>query len=112
MTILVILGYPIWSDREYPVRTISISHLKARLSEQLRYVKEGERILVTERGRPVAELAPVSRDVGPESLEALVDAGLVRRGHGQLERLRSLSLPSDPESRLLEALLEERLEGR
>lgn len=93
------------------MRTISLSQLKARLSEQIRHVKNGERVLVTDRGRPVAELGPVGDEASPAELEDLVRSGLVRRGHGDLDRVLDLSRPSDPEGRVLEALLEERREG-
>lgn len=38
--------------------TVGVRALKNRLSEYLRRVKAGERIVVTERGVPVAELRP------------------------------------------------------
>lgn len=37
--------------------SIGIRELKARLSECVRRATEGERIIVTDRGRPVAQLA-------------------------------------------------------
>lgn len=40
------------------VKTSSISHLKAHLSEELRAVRRGERIIVLDRDIPVAELRP------------------------------------------------------
>ncbi len=94
------------------MRTIPLSQLKARLSEQIRLVKHGEHILVTDRGRPVAELRPVTGEVGPEALEDLVRTGLVRRGHGDVDRVLALPRSSDPEGRVLQALLAERREGR
>jgi prevent-host-death family protein len=39
--------------------TVGVKDLKNRLSEYLRRVAEGERVLITDRGRPVATLAPV-----------------------------------------------------
>lgn len=43
---------------DHPVTTVGVRVLKNRLSEYLRRVKAGERIVVTERGVPVAELRP------------------------------------------------------
>lgn len=58
--------------------SISVSELKARLSEHLRRVKAGERLIVTERGRAVAVLSPPSvGDAGDPRLQELTDAGLV-----------------------------------
>lgn len=40
-------------------RSVSVAEAKARLSELLKAVEEGETIAITRRGRPVASLAPV-----------------------------------------------------
>lgn len=40
-------------------RTIGVRELKANLSAYIRYVKTGESILITERGKPVVRLMPV-----------------------------------------------------
>lgn len=40
------------------MRAVGIRELKNRLSEYLRAVKRGERVLVTDRGQVVAELGP------------------------------------------------------
>lgn len=98
------------------MKVVYVSTLKARLSEFLRLVKSGETVLVTERGRPVAMLAPVAENhpLGEDPrLQALVESGLVRPPRAPvpgdfLDRPR----PADPEGRLLEALLQERSEGR
>lgn len=92
----------------------SITQLKARLSQFLDAVRQGEEIMVTDRGTPVARLAPVR---GPVAEDARRDQ-LVRNGRlrpprrplpdGFWDRPR----PSDPEGRGLFALLEEREEGR
>lgn len=96
------------------MKRASIADLKARLSEYLGAVKAGEEVIVTERGRPVARLAPVSL---PEQMEARV-SWLIRMGLARppLRRLSKdfwkLPRPKDPQGRVLEALLEERVEGR
>lgn len=93
---------------------VSISELKARLSEHIRRVKGGEEVLVTERGRVVAVLAPVpaSRS-GQADLDALVEAGLVRPAKRRpAEDLWRLSRGSDPNRVVLDALIRERREGR
>lgn len=40
---------------------VSVRDLKDHLSEYLRRVQGGERLVVTDRKRPIAELGPVSR---------------------------------------------------
>lgn len=96
------------------MKRASISTLKARLSEYLRFVRNGEEVIVTDRGSPVARLAPLeSAERHDAHLRGLIEAGLVRPAEGPLpndfwERTR----PEDPEGRSLGALLEERERGR
>jgi prevent-host-death family protein len=62
-------------------RTVGVAELRQNLSLYLRRVEQGERLLVTDRNRPIAELGPVP--VGGE-LDRLIAAGKVaspvRRG--------------------------------
>jgi len=93
---------------------VSISELKARLSEHLRLVKGGEEVLVTERGRAVAVLGPVPLQRSEDAdLEALVESGLVRPAK-RAPNLTSKEIPlaRDPERAVLGALLRDRREGR
>ena len=50
MTKLVMLRY------NKPMRTAKISELKAKLSAHIRYVKNGEEVLIFDRNTPVARL--------------------------------------------------------
>ena len=43
-----------------PPKSVGSRELKTRLGTYLRLVKEGATLIVTERGRPVAELRPLS----------------------------------------------------
>lgn len=91
-------------------KTISVSELKAHLSECLRRVKDGERWTVTERGRPVAVLGP-SPSHG-DDLDDLAAAGAVRLGDsGLLAGLWDLPQPEDPDDSVRRAVLEERAGG-
>jgi prevent-host-death family protein len=93
------------------MKTISVSDLKARLSESLRVVKAGERLLVTERGRPIAVLAPAGAEAD-DPLARLEAAGLVRVGTRRLPRgFWDMPRPRDPEGKVLRGLLNEREEG-
>lgn len=42
----------------YMKRTVGVAELRQNLSKYLRRVERGERLLVTDRNRPVAELGP------------------------------------------------------
>ena len=66
------------------MRTTGVRELKDRLSEYVRLAASGEIVLITHRGRVVAELrspgAPSSIDEVPPGLRRLVEAGLVTPG--------------------------------
>ena len=93
---------------------VSVSELKARLSEHIRRVKGGEEVLVTERGRAVAVLAPIPPSHSEQAdLDALVETGLVRPAKRLPdEDFWRLQRGSDPNRVVLDALLTERREGR
>jgi prevent-host-death family protein len=62
--------------------SVGVAELRRNLSRYLRRVEHGERLLVTDRNRPVAELGPPS--IGGAALDRLVAEGRllrpVRRG--------------------------------
>jgi prevent-host-death family protein len=64
--------------------SVGIRELRQRASELLRLVEAGETIEVTDRGRPVAVLAPLP-DQG--TLERLRATGEVRTAVGDLDEL-------------------------
>lgn len=55
---------------------VGIRELRAGLSRWLKRVKEGEEILVTDRGRPIARITPAN---GRSKLEELIAAGIAER---------------------------------
>jgi len=58
--------------------TYSIYEAKSKLSEILRVVRKGRRITITDRGREVARIVPISEDEGLEQRHAdLVAAGIL-----------------------------------
>lgn len=95
------------------MRTVTVSKLKASLSEYLRQVKIGEEVLVTERGRPIAKLTPaVSADPLPAHLAEMEKQGLIKRGSGKLPKnFWDLPRPKDPKGLVVKAVLQERAEG-
>ena len=92
-----------------------VAELKARLSRYLERVKAGQEILVTDRGEPVARIVPiVAKERRGSRRDRLIRAGLLIGGRGRVPR----SLLHPPAGKaaqgraVLDALLEERREGR
>ena len=58
---------------------VGARELKTRLGTYLRQVREGATLIVTERGRPVAELRPLGLDEGglEQALTSLVAQGVL-----------------------------------
>ena len=81
------------------MRAVGIRELKNRLSEYLRQVQNGERVLVTDRGRVIAELRPPG---GPDETEkypglhVMARSGLVRLGQPNRADLYPLLPPHPP----------------
>jgi prevent-host-death family protein len=95
------------------MKTAAVSELKARLSEFLGQVKAGSEVLITDRGKPVARLIPISgAGRGKESLSALEKQGLIKIGSGKLPKnFWKMPRPEDSEGLVLKALLGERQAG-
>lgn len=70
---------------------VGIRELRQDLSRYLRRVRAGERLIVTERGRPLAVLAPWA-DEG-DAIDRLVADGRARRRTGDLLAVRPLRRP-------------------
>jgi prevent-host-death family protein len=101
------------------MQTANIATAKNELSRLLRRVKRGERVIITDRNRPVAQLAPLSTATGqlfPDDLLALHEAGLLTPPAGSALDLKSfLAVPSPslPKNKsLTAAVLADREEGR
>ncbi|HEV7669732.1 MAG TPA: type II toxin-antitoxin system prevent-host-death family antitoxin [Thermoanaerobaculia bacterium] len=91
-------------------KIVSVSELKAHLSECLRRVKEGEQWTVTERGRVIAVLGP-SSSLGDE-LDELAAVGAVRLGNRRLSaKFWAVPPPEDPDDAVRRAVIEERAGG-
>ena len=63
--------------------TVGIRDLKNRLSEFLRRVADGERLVVTDRGRPVAIISPPEEKDEVARAMAMVREGLAQWGGGK-----------------------------
>jgi prevent-host-death family protein len=96
------------------MKTAAVSELKSHLSEYLAQVKEGSEILITDHGKPVARLVPLSRPNNlKDSLVRMEKQGLIKLGSGKLPKaFWTMSRPEDPQGLVLSALLNEREESR
>lgn len=94
--------------------TVSISDLKARLSAFLDMVRDGDEVLVTDRGRPIARLLPVrGEELEGGRRELLLRTGRLRAPTATLVAdFWTRPRPTDAEGRSLEILLDERSNGR
>ena len=90
----------------------SIRDAKNRLSALLARVRRGARITITDRGVPVAMLVPPDEAGG--RLAGLVRAGLVARRRRAASRslLAAPPVAPSPAASAVEALLDERADGR
>lgn len=100
------------------MKQTNISTLKKQLSEYIGYVRRGGIVRVFDRNEPVAEIVPLGRrekskdDEWEARLQRLEREGSIRRGTGKLSRdFLTRRLPRAKKS-VVEALLEERREGR
>jgi len=99
------------------MKKVSITEAKNRLSALIDRLKGGSPVLIVDRGRPVARLEPVTSrlDYDPDGrLSRLIRDGIVRQGRAVALRALFTDQPPVPKpgSSAVEALLEERREGR
>jgi prevent-host-death family protein len=97
------------------MRTTTITQAKNGLSSLLDLVRAGESVVITDRGRPVARLEPVtSAGDHPGRLLRLERAGIVRIGRSA-PPVEALSRPGPRLAKgvsAVDALLQERRDGR
>jgi prevent-host-death family protein len=92
--------------KEAAMSAVGIKELKNRLTQYLRRVKQGEEVIVTERGKPVALIQPIQSAERPASLEArlarLAALGLVTLPtHKPLKRVRPVKVSGPPISKTI-----------
>ena len=99
------------------MKRATITEAKNQLSALIDQVRHGATILILDRGRPVARLGPVHaepRDDADGRIARLERAGVIRRASTTPPVARILKpLPRLRKStRVIEALIEERRQGR
>lgn len=97
------------------MQKVTISQLKNRLSAYLRKVRAGQTLLILDRDEPVAQIARVPGDApADDRIARLERGGLLRRAAAPLtpKTLRGRGPGPGVGARVLDALLDERREGR
>jgi prevent-host-death family protein len=96
------------------MQTASIADFKARLSAFLDVVKEGQEVIITERGRPIAQVTAVrgSRHDAAHRDQLIRSNQMKPPAQGLPKDLLTRSLPADVEGHVMTSLLDERNEGR
>jgi prevent-host-death family protein len=97
------------------LRTATISKLKATLSEHIAYVKRGEEVVVTERGKPVARIVPIEGEMSDDARRMdLIKRGIIRPGRGRispelLARFPIVEIPLEEIERIIAEEREDRV---
>mgnify|MGYP001572053757 CR=1 FL=1 len=75
------------------MKSVSVSHLKARLSRYLREVKRGGEVQIVERGVPIARIVGLKGVADGGRRQRLIEAGVLSPGKGGLAELLRRSPP-------------------
>ncbi len=86
--------------------TVGIRDLKAHLSRYLRRAQRGERIVVTDRARPIAVIGPAAAGRVLRRVERLLETGLARWEGGKPRGTSRPARVSGPS--VADAIVEER----
>ena len=88
------------------MESIGVRELKTHLSRYLEQVKQGKEILITERGREIAILAPLSAE--QQWLVGIVRSGKARGRGGKPQGCRGIGMKGEE---LAQTVIQEREEG-
>ncbi len=92
---------------------ITVTQLRSDLDGYLEKVRTGESFLILDRGYPIAHLNCMARRNRTDNRLAVLDSeGLVRRAVRPVPRDLLENPPAKPGKSVLEALIEERRQGR
>ncbi|HJW85976.1 MAG TPA: type II toxin-antitoxin system prevent-host-death family antitoxin [Candidatus Brocadiaceae bacterium] len=88
---------------------VGLREANMHFSKYLKLVREGQEVVVTERGNPVAVIKPLMKERTPEDkIKSLEDQGVLRRAvKGKLPLGKAISIAGKP---LSEAIIEGREE--
>ena len=85
------------------METVGIKALKAQLSEYVAKASQGEYVIITCRGKEIAELVPVSKE--RRAMKLLTDQGRVKWRGGKPAGLQGIKVKGKP---IADTVLEER----
>jgi len=89
------------------MKIISITELRKKLREYIGYVKQGEEVVVTEYGKPVARIVPIVDE--DSRMQELIRRGVIRPGKGSFsEAIAGLPIVRVPEGTVQRLIDEER----
>jgi prevent-host-death family protein len=83
--------------------SVGIKELKAKLSSYIDIATKGEQVIITEHGKEVAIIIPISKE--RKAIRSLVDEGLAHWAGGKPKGLMGIKIKGKP---LSETILEER----
>jgi len=83
--------------------SVGIKELKAKLSSYVDRVRKGEEVVITEHGKEVALVIPISRE--RKALKSLIDSGKAKWSGGKPEGLDNVKIKGKS---LSKTVLEER----
>jgi prevent-host-death family protein len=90
-------------ERVTKMISAGIKELKSKLSSYIDAVNEGEQVVITEHGREVAIIIPISQE--RKAINALVAAGIAHWAGGKPKGLVGIKIKGEP---LSKTILEER----
>jgi len=73
--------------------SVGVRDLRDNLSEYLRRVREGELLVITDRGKPIGELGPSARGRSAERARTLVSKGVASWNGGKPKGLPGAPRP-------------------
>jgi prevent-host-death family protein len=83
--------------------SVGIKELKTKLSSYIDKVRHGEKVVITEHGKEVALVMPISRE--RKAVKSLIEAGKAKWSGGKPEGLENIKIKGKP---LSKTILEER----
>lgn len=86
---------------------VGIRELRLDTSKILSRVIEGEEFLVTDRGKPIAQLIPINKDVD-DFFNKLIEAGEIIPAQNPNHRFKAPVITHNDKKSLSEKLIEER----
>ncbi len=76
------------------MKIVGLRDLKARLGDYVARCRDGEHVIITDRGREVAELVPLS--AARQAMNALRETGRVQWNGGKPRGLRGVAIRGKP----------------